>query len=492
MKKIWKQRYQVMEERGKGGNGRVYKVWDLHLEKEWAMKILEERNMEYSKEILEKEEITELQVLKRITHPNFPRIVDAFEEDGYKVLIMDFVYGVNLQEIIERGAVEEEKILLIGEQIAEALLYLHQYHPVLLYLDLKPSNIIVEENGRVKLIDLGSVRIKGSRGAVSGSYGFASPEQKKVQKVGSALTEQSDVFSFGLVLYTMAVGNCRRLPVIEEGDKYGVFVRKDNFAISRELEKIIEECTRGNPDRRYTGMREVMQALENRRKNLKRKMKHININLMGWKQQKEQWYLEKSILCTEGKHSFYIAKKVLLILLGVSCLLSGKVSRAWGVSPIMKGTEEVVEGTVTETGNCNEKHEKEKTGEKKDGYESEGIGEKRGDYESLGVDENIESHEEAGIDEKREKCEKIENKATTDLEKEKNKNEERDEMGIIIRDCEFRKVLVKEGEMYENNKNLILEIPWEEIEGTQYRLLVECEDESREKKRFYIDCVYAK
>lgn len=309
MKQIWKKRYQKIEECGKGGNGQVYKVWDLHLEKEWAMKILEEKYLLCGKSDWGEEEITELQVLKKINHPNFPRIVDAFEEDDQKVLIMDFIYGVTLQEIIEKRSLEERKILSIGKQIGEAILYLHQYHPVLLYLDLKPSNIIVEENGRVKLIDLGSVRRKGSRGDVSGSFGYASPEQRKGEKEGSLLREESDIFSFGLVLYAMAVGNCRRLPMIEEDRKYGVFVRKDNPAISIGLERIIEKCTRGNCEKRYTSMREVMGEIENLEKIYEKKGKCFRINWMFWAGGKEQWYQEKSILCTEGKHSFYIAKK---------------------------------------------------------------------------------------------------------------------------------------------------------------------------------------
>lgn len=307
MKKIWRQRYQWIEECGKGGGGLVYKVWDLHLEKEWAMKILEETYPVAKSH--EAEDMTELQVLKKLTHPNFPRIVDAFEEDGKKVLIMDFVYGVTLQEVIEKGPLEEWKILSIAKQIGEAVLYLHQHHPILLYLDLKPSNIMVEENGNVKLIDLGSVKRKGSRGNVSGTFLYSSPEQKRGEKEGSLLREQSDIFSFGLVLYAMAVGNFRRIPLIEEERRYGVFVRKDNPSISAGLEKIIEKCTRGNWGRRYCGMREVIKDLECLEKNYGKKSKKVGINWRGWNRRMEQWYQEKSILYTEGKHSFYIAKK---------------------------------------------------------------------------------------------------------------------------------------------------------------------------------------
>ena len=100
LKKIWKNKYQIIEHLGTGGNGTVYQVWDLHLEKIWAMKILEEKICvlsDYERE----EEMDELTALKKISHPNFPRIVDAFEEDGRSILIMDYIQGITLETMIE-------------------------------------------------------------------------------------------------------------------------------------------------------------------------------------------------------------------------------------------------------------------------------------------------------------------------------------------------------------------------------------------------------
>ena len=113
MKKVWKQRYQIMDEVGEGGNAKVYKVWDITLEKIWAMKMLEEKNMSVSLTVNGEEEVNELQVLKSISHVNFPRIVDAFEEDNRKILIMDYIHGVTLEEIIEKGPMKEKEILFV-------------------------------------------------------------------------------------------------------------------------------------------------------------------------------------------------------------------------------------------------------------------------------------------------------------------------------------------------------------------------------------------
>ena len=305
MQRIWKHRYQVMEQKGMGGSGSVYKVWDLQLEKEWAMKVLEDKWIEDEVHI----NMNEKRVLKQISHPNFPRIVDAFEEEGRSILIMDYIRGVTLDEVLKRGPIKEDEMRGILFQLCDALLYLHQCNPVLLYLDLKPSNIMIEENKTVKLIDLGSVSIKGSSGKISGSFGYASPEQVRLQRQGSLLREQSDIFSFGMVLYAMATGSSERLPVMDEKSRHGVFVRRENPFLSVMLEKIIEKCTRGNPDRRYGSMREVKKDIENWEKCLKNRRMVWNIFLRN-RNNNRQWYLEQSIFCTEGRHSFYIAKKL--------------------------------------------------------------------------------------------------------------------------------------------------------------------------------------
>lgn len=421
MRKIWKQRYQIIRELGKGGNGKVYKVWDIHLEKEWAMKVLEDKAGHNSLKEEGEKVMDELVALKRISHPNFPRIVDAFEEEGRSVLVMDYIYGLTLEEVIAKGPVKEEEMVWVLLQICDAILYLHQNNPALLYLDLKPSNIIIEENRNLKLVDLGSVCIKGIGGKISGSFGYASPEQIRLKQEGIYLTEQSDIFSFGMVLYAMATGSCTKLPVMDAKSRHGVWVRKERPYLSVPLEKIIEKCTRGNCSRRYGSMREVKRDLELWEKYLKKRkhwfISHINLP----RRRRELWYQEKSIFCTEGKHSFYIAKKILVLLVCVLCLMPQKVIMA---------------------------------------------GEKYGDFQT-------------------------DKKIIYDL----NRDEVVDEfenLEVIIRDPKFRKVLVKKECAYETSSSILLEIPWEEIEGESCQIAVECQDESQEKKRFYIECIYAK
>jgi len=418
MKKIWKHRYQILEQKGAGGSGCVYKVWDLHLEKEWAMKILENRICMWSNTEEYGETMNEWKALKQIAHPNFPRIVDAFEEEGRSVLVMDHIQGVTLEEVIAKGPLKEEEMGGILIQICEALLYLHQSNPTLLYLDLKPSNIMIEENKTVKLVDLGSVSIKGMVGKISGSFGYASPEQVKVRKDGIYLREQSDIFSFGMVLYAMATGSSNRLPVINEKSRHGVFIGGENPFLSAPLERIIEKCTRGNWNRRYGSMREVKRDIEIWEASLKKKSLRL-MRTFRRKSNRKQWYQERSIFCTEGRHSFYIAKKLMMLLIGILCLVPEKMIRA-----DEKGSQKA----------CIVKQEE----------------------------------------------------VFTESEFEETDSK----LGVIIRDYEYRKVLLKKNCAYETAGGILLEIPWEEIEGEHCKILVECEDESRQKKQFYLECIH--
>lgn len=381
MKKIWKQRYQILEKLGQGGGGSVYKVHDINLDKIWALKFIETRDG-YQKSGKE-----EWEICKRISHINFPRIVDAFEEDGKYAIVMDWIKGVTLEEIIERGPIEEKQMIFIAKQVCEALHYLHLQSPTLLYLDLKPANIMVEEGGSVKLIDMGSVLVKGKTENISGTFGYASPEQISNNREEEDLSERSDVFSFGMVLYAMLKGNCKRLPVIDRKSKRGVWVGEINPKISIQVEKIIEKCTRGTPEKRYFSIREVKRELEQWEK--KRRKKAVRF-LRVVKKKDVQWYQEKSIICTEGKHSFYIAKRLMIFAFFLLAILVPKKK-----------------------------------------------------------------------------------------------------LNVILRDQEMRKVLVKQGCAYETSSNLLLEIPWEEIEGDNCRIMVECRDHGPGRKRFYIDCVLA-
>ena len=298
MKQVWRQRYQILEQLGRGGSGQVYKVWDLHLEKVWAMKELAG------------DSDREAKVLKQLSHHRFPRVVDAFREGETNYLVMDYVPGITLETLIQKGPIEEKSLIALAKQIIQALRYLHEGNPTLLYLDLKPSNLLLDENGQLKLVDLGSVQVKGKEGGISGTPGFASPEQIRVRRQGRELNEQSDIFSFGMLLFAMGTGRLTGLPIIDEGRRQGIYIRSYNPLLSPGLEKIIEGCTRGKAERRYLSMRDIHEQLEILERKLGRgKKRGIFPARKRIFAERSEWRQEKSILCTQGKSSVYISGK---------------------------------------------------------------------------------------------------------------------------------------------------------------------------------------
>ncbi|MCI5584672.1 MAG: serine/threonine protein kinase [Lachnospiraceae bacterium] len=389
MRQIWKQRYQIMEKLGKGGTGQVYRVWDLHLGKEWALKEMEEENS------------GEAEILKQLSNKAFPRIVDAFWEAGKQILIMDYIQGITLEEVLKQGPLEEKKIVKLAKQVAQALLSLHERTPVLLYMDLKPANLILEE-GEVKLVDLGSIMIKGKSRQVSGTLGFASPEQIQLWQGGRLLTERSDIFSFGMLLFSMLTGRIDRMPAVDKKSRYGVLARRYNPLVSPALERIIEKCTRGTEERRYSSIRDVYQQLELWEKKLnKGKNEVIYRKSLAWFFLHRQWQQKKSILCTQGKSALYIAGRNMLVFILLGLCLS-----LWSIP------------------------------------------------------------------------------ATHSMAKEK----ENEKLKVMIRDMDWRKVLVREGGVWETKDNLLFEIPWEEIEMDSCQITIFCTGEKGRVKSFNLQC----
>lgn len=389
MRKIVKGRYQILETLGKGGSGQVYKVWDIVLEKEWAMK-----ELRISSDASDQEKNSEIQILKSLTGSCFPRIVDAFCEEERQYVVMDYISGITLEEYIQKQPLSELDILRIGVQIAEAVLSLHQSRKPLLYLDLKPSNIMIE-NGRIKIVDFGSVMTKGKKVRISGTFGYASPEQIQLSLGGSLLNEKSDIYSFGMVMFSMLVGECQSLPIISLKKKKGICISKYHPGISGFTERIIEKATRGNPAVRYSSMREVIFDMK-RSIGILEKKKNAPIFQRKIKREGSLpfWQQEKSILCCGGSSLMYLEKGIFLFLL-LSCL---------SIPPIQSYA-----------------------------------------------------------------------KQKTDLE-------------MVIRDALGRKVLVKQGEAYTLEHNLILEVPWENFSSNEYEITVECKEAKGEKQTFYLKC----
>lgn len=197
-------RYEVLEHIGSGGMADVYKAHDIVLDRIVAVKILHSQ-LAGDEEFLVKFQ-QEAQGAARLSHPNIVSIYDVGEDGGRHYIVMEYIAGETLKSLIKReGALSVEMSLQIAREIASGLAHAHANN--LVHCDIKPHNILVVPDGRVKVADFGIARAVTSttmtyNGNVVGSVHYFSPEQAK----GTKITPKSDVYSLGIVLYEMLTG----------------------------------------------------------------------------------------------------------------------------------------------------------------------------------------------------------------------------------------------------------------------------------------------
>ncbi len=249
--KIINGKYQVAEKLGAGGSGEVYKACHIHLGSPWALKFIQTP---------ENYETNELEILKNLNHPVFPRLVDVIQEAGETILVFDYYDGPNMQKLIEQyGKIEEESILNWAVQILDALSYLHNnFAEPIIYRDLKPSNIIVLQDNTIKLIDFGTARLYKHEHlddtVYLGTPGYAAPEQ-----YGCGQTDvRTDIYNFGMTLFHLASG---RHPLQCNEARYDRFLVE--AGISEKLGSIILKCIAKDPDERFFNTEQVKEAFGN-------------------------------------------------------------------------------------------------------------------------------------------------------------------------------------------------------------------------------------
>jgi len=204
-------RYQVIEELGRGGMGRVYKVLDTEIGERIALKLLKPE-LSADRDTLERFS-TELKLARRITHRNVCRLYDLGRSGSLSYLTMEYVAGEDLRRLMRKvGIFGAGHVVRVARQICEGLAEAHRLGIV--HRDLKPQNVMVDEDGNAKIMDFGIARLvrgKGITGAgvVVGTPQYMSPEQVDGQEVD----QRSDIYSLGVILYEMATG---RVPFDED------------------------------------------------------------------------------------------------------------------------------------------------------------------------------------------------------------------------------------------------------------------------------------
>lgn len=256
-------RYEIIGKIGAGGMSDVYKAKDLTLGRFVAIKVLKS---EFSEDVgFVTKFRTEAQSAAALQHPNIVNIYDVGSENGLHYIVMEYVEGITLKTYIEKkGQLSFKEAVSIAIQVGRGIEAAHNNQ--IIHRDIKPQNIMISTEGKVKVMDFGIARAASSNtisSDVMGSVHYSSPEQAR----NGFVDGKSDIYSLGIVMYEMVTG---RVPfdgdttvavaiqhLQEEMVKPSAYA--PNLPIS--MEKIILKCTQKNPDRRYENMSALLSDL---------------------------------------------------------------------------------------------------------------------------------------------------------------------------------------------------------------------------------------
>ncbi len=269
--------YQILSRLGEGGMGVVYKARDQHLDRFVAIKVLPpelvadpDRKRRFAQEA---------RAASALNHPNIITIHDIASDNGTDFIVMEYVGGKTLGQLIPRRGMKLNEALKCAIQIADGLAKAHGAG--IIHRDLKPGNIMVTEGGLAKLLDFGLAKLterpqveaaettdllqlQTEEGAVLGTVSYMSPEQAE----GKQVDARSDIFSFGSLLYEMVTGR-RAFQGDSRMSTLAAVLNQDpkpaseiSRSIPRELERIINRCLRKDPARRFQYLADVKVALE--------------------------------------------------------------------------------------------------------------------------------------------------------------------------------------------------------------------------------------
>jgi serine/threonine protein kinase/tetratricopeptide (TPR) repeat protein len=265
-------RYQIIEELGKGGMGRVYRVLDKKLKEEIALKLIKPE-IASDKKTVERFS-NELKIARKIGHKNVARMFDLNEEEGTHYITMEYVRGEDLKRLIRKmGPFSAGQAIPIAKQICEGLSEAHRLGVV--HRDLKPQNVMVDEGGDARIMDFGIARSLESKGMTGAGVMIGTPEYMSPEQVeGKEAGQSSDIYSLGVILYEMVTG---RVPF--EGDTpFTIGVKhksempkepKDlNAQIPEDLSGVIMRCLEKEKEKRYQSAGEVRSELENIQKGI--------------------------------------------------------------------------------------------------------------------------------------------------------------------------------------------------------------------------------
>ena len=250
-------KYEILKLIGEGGMSKVYLAMDKRLNKSWAVKEIEKKAKDRNNEIVVQSAIAEANMIKQLDNPAIVRIVDIIDNGNVIYIIEDFVEGETLEALLEAdGAQPEELVVEWGKQLCEAFDYLHTRTPPIIYRDMKPANVMLTPEGKLRVIDFGIAReykehnLKDTTSL--GTRGYAPPEQ-----FGGKTDARSDIYSLGVTLFQLVTG---RDPCLASTELKPV--RQIDPKLSEGIETIIQKCVQHDPANRYQSCVELLYDLE--------------------------------------------------------------------------------------------------------------------------------------------------------------------------------------------------------------------------------------
>lgn len=269
---IFADRYEILEDLGEGGMGRVYKVIDQKINETIALKLIKPE-IGFNTQAIERFR-NELKIARKISHRNICRMYDLGEEGFLQYITMEYVAGEDLKRFVKRaGQLTSGKAIFIAKQVAQGLTEAHRLGVI--HRDLKPQNIMIDEDGNARIMDFGIARFIDSdkltgSGVMIGTPEYMSPEQAEIKDVD----KRTDIYSLGVVMYEMVTG---QVPFEGETPLSIVMKHKSvaprnvheiNTMVPRALAAVIARCLEKERRKRYQTAEELIEDLDRVEKGL--------------------------------------------------------------------------------------------------------------------------------------------------------------------------------------------------------------------------------
>ena len=259
-------RYEIIKTIGEGGMANVYLANDTILDRKVAIKVLR-GDLSNDEKFIRRFKREALSV-SNLSHPHIVEVYDVGEEDGNYYIVMEYIEGKTLKQLLQkRGALTLNEVIDIMTQLTDGLAHAHEAY--IIHRDIKPQNIMIEDNGLVKITDFGIAMALNSTqltqtNSVMGSVHYLPPEQAN----GKGSTVKSDIYSLGILMYELLTGSVpfKGDTAVEIALKHMKekipSIRKQNPTIPQSVENIVLKATAKNPKNRYDNVRDMYKDLQ--------------------------------------------------------------------------------------------------------------------------------------------------------------------------------------------------------------------------------------